>query len=190
MSGWPDPHAGYGPVPYSQTYVYLPAQHRSSTAHLVFAWLAAVLSAGYMLPWAIGATRNRTNCAATALVNFFFGWTVIGWVIALVMACGSEPAQPVVVQTTPSYPPGQPVPLLPPDMGSYAAGHYGTDPYGTGSPAALNSAPPAAYPPYPSPAGQPTAAEVTMPLPAYEMPPYGMPPNGAPGNHPRRDDLR
>ncbi len=156
MSSWPDPYARYGPGRYPQTYVYVPQQHRSSTAHLVFAWLAAALSAGYMLPWAIGATRNRTNCAATALVNFFFGWTLIGWVIALVMACGSEPAQPVVVQTIPA------------------------PPYGTGPQVALSPtpAPPLAaapaypgYPAYPAvPGSQPSTAEVTMPLPAYGDP--------------------
>jgi len=149
MSSWPDPYPRYGPTAYPQTYVYLPPQHRSCTAHLVFAWLAAVLSAGYMLPWAIGATRNRTNCAATALVNFFLGWTLIGWVIALVMACGSEPQHPVVVHTIPAQP------------------HPGP-----------NRAPSHApiYPAYPAlPTGQPTAAEVTMPLPPYGPPPSGGP---------------
>jgi hypothetical protein len=150
MSGWPDPNAHYGPVVYPQTYVYLPQQHRSSTAHLVFAWLAAALSAGYMLPWAIGATRNRTNCAATALVNFFFGWTLVGWMIALVMACGSEPAQPVVVRTIPGQPyrPTPNVALAPAPMPVYRS-----------------------YPGYPAlPGGQPSTAEVTMPLPAYGDP--------------------
>jgi hypothetical protein len=149
MSSWPDPYARHGPAHYLQTYVYVPQQHRCSTAHLVFAWLAAVLSAGYMLPWAIGATRNRTNCAATALVNFFFGWTLIGWVIALVMACRSEPAQPVLVQI--------PAP-----------------PYGPGSQVALGPTPAPAYPAYPaypaSPGSRPSTAEVTMPLPAYGDP--------------------
>ena len=97
MSSWPDPYPRYGPTAYPQTYVYLPPQHRSCTAHLVFAWLAAVLSAGYMLPWAIGATRNRTNCAATALVNFFLGWTVIGWFVALLLALAAHPARERVV---------------------------------------------------------------------------------------------
>ena len=159
MTSWPDPYALENQP---QTYVYLPPQHRSSTAHLVFAWLAAVLTGGYMLPWAIGATRNRTNCAATALVNFFLGWTLIGWVVALVMACGSEPQQPVIVRTVPGLPYAPPAPPYAPARSYAPALAY---PPAPGQNPALTSA----YPAYPAdPGGQPTAAEVTMPLPAYQ----------------------
>jgi hypothetical protein len=162
VSHWPQPYAPNPQLP--ATYVYLPPVHRSSTAHLVIAWLAAVLSVGYLLPWAIGATRNRTNCVATALVNFFLGWTLIGWVIALVMACGSEPRQPVVVQAFPQ-------PYVP-----------GPEPYGaTGYGPAAHAAPPASYPAPPAYPAYPAAlppvqtsapvpvdgVETTMTLPTY-----------------------
>jgi hypothetical protein len=54
------------------------------------AWIVAVLTGLYMLPWAIAATRNLGNHVAIALINFLFGWTIIGWVIALVMACRAK----------------------------------------------------------------------------------------------------
>jgi hypothetical protein len=54
---------------------------------LIVAWVLAVLTAGYMLPWAIAATRGKSNHVAIGLVNFFLGWSVIGWIVALVMAC-------------------------------------------------------------------------------------------------------
>ena len=79
-------------VPHTQVLVQ---PYRCSTAHVVIAWIVAALTVGYMLPWAIAATRNRSNVAAVALVNLFLGWSLIGWVVALVMACGSD--QPVVV---------------------------------------------------------------------------------------------
>ena len=54
---------------------------------MLVAWLTAVVSLGYMLPWAVAATRQMPNHGAIALVNLLLGWTGIGWVIALVMAC-------------------------------------------------------------------------------------------------------
>lgn len=51
------------------------------------AWIIAVLTLGYMLPWAIAATRGKSNAGAVGLLNLLLGWTVIGWIIALVMAC-------------------------------------------------------------------------------------------------------
>ena len=145
----------------------------------MFAWLAAVLSAGYMLPWAIGATRNRTNCAATALVNFFLGWTLIGWVIALVMACGSEPAQPVVVQTIASTAVRSACPT-----GSHASALRTVPWHRSASGAELRAYPGVSA--IPSPAASRPTAEVTMPLP-----PYGTAADAdASRHHPRRDDLR
>jgi hypothetical protein len=42
----------------------------------------------YFLPTIIG--RDKRD-AAGIILNLFLGWTVIGWVIALVWACTSEP---------------------------------------------------------------------------------------------------
>ena len=58
-----------------------------NTAAVVVAWIATVLLLGYMLPWAIAATRGKSNQAAIGIVNLLLGWTVIGWIVALVMAC-------------------------------------------------------------------------------------------------------
>lgn len=57
---------------------------------VVIAWLVAILSVGYMLPWAIAASRSMPNQAAIGLLNLLLGWTVIGWIIALVMACAQR----------------------------------------------------------------------------------------------------
>lgn len=56
-------------------------------AVVALAWIAAVLTLGYMLPWAIAATRGRSNQAAIGLINLLLGWTLVGWIVAVVMAC-------------------------------------------------------------------------------------------------------
>lgn len=48
--------------------------------------LVAVVSAGYMLPWAIAAVRGNANAWSVFWINLLLGWTVVGWIIALVMS--------------------------------------------------------------------------------------------------------
>jgi hypothetical protein len=43
-----------------------------------------------MLPWAIAATRGKVNSGAIFWLNLLLGWTVIGWVIALVMSLSAH----------------------------------------------------------------------------------------------------
>lgn len=40
---------------------------------------------------------NKRNADSVAVVNLFFGWTFIGWVIALAMACNND--KPIIVKT-------------------------------------------------------------------------------------------
>ena len=59
----------------------------SKPIQTILSWIIALLTLGYMLPWAIAATRGKSNSGAIGLLNLLLGWTMIGWVIALVMAC-------------------------------------------------------------------------------------------------------
>lgn len=63
---------------------------QTSSAGVVVSWVFTVLTLGYFLPWAIAETRGRSNSLAIGLLNFLLGWTLIGWIVALVMACGSH----------------------------------------------------------------------------------------------------
>jgi len=45
----------------------------------------------YFLPAIIAAARRTHNSTGVLLLNLFLGWTVIGWVVALLMAFFSEP---------------------------------------------------------------------------------------------------
>jgi hypothetical protein len=83
------------PLPmYQQPYVSGAAQfatdRSSKGAQATIAWILTVCTLGYMLPWAIAATRGKANSGAIGILNFFLGWTFIGWVAALVMACSAH----------------------------------------------------------------------------------------------------
>lgn len=53
-----------------------------------------VVVALYMLPTMIVAARGHRNTAAIVLLNLLAGWTIIGWVVALVMAVWVERPAP------------------------------------------------------------------------------------------------
>jgi hypothetical protein len=46
----------------------------------------------YFFPSIVAAVRHTHNTAVILLVNLFFGWTLIGWVAALLMAICSAPS--------------------------------------------------------------------------------------------------
>jgi hypothetical protein len=54
----------------------------------------------YFLP-SIIAHRKR-DFAGIFMVNLLFGWTVVGWVIALVWACVADVRQPVFAMVGPA----------------------------------------------------------------------------------------
>lgn len=64
----------------------LVTDQRPRPVHAIVAIVVAILSAGYMLPWAIAAYRGNANVWPVFWVNLLLGWTVIGWIVALVMS--------------------------------------------------------------------------------------------------------
>ncbi len=57
---------------------------------LLFAVLITLLSLFYFLPFAIAFNRKRANTGAIFALNLFLGWSLIGWVLALVWALKEE----------------------------------------------------------------------------------------------------
>jgi ABC-type sugar transport system permease subunit len=57
---------------------------------LFFAVLITLLSIFYFLPFAIAFNKKRANTGAIFALNLFLGWTLIGWVVALVWALKEE----------------------------------------------------------------------------------------------------
>lgn len=79
-------------------------QQRPDGALVAVAWVLAVLTSLYMLPWAVAVTRGKANHVTVLLVDLFLGWTLVGWVIALVMACGAH--RPLAHGVVPAMPVG------------------------------------------------------------------------------------
>lgn len=52
----------------------------------LFAIVIALLSGGYLLPFSVALWRNHPVLMKIFLVNLILGWTIIGWVVALVWA--------------------------------------------------------------------------------------------------------
>jgi Superinfection immunity protein len=45
----------------------------------------------YWVPTILAASNRKANVGAICALNFFLGWTLIGWVIALVWALTVDP---------------------------------------------------------------------------------------------------
>jgi uncharacterized membrane protein YqaE (UPF0057 family) len=46
-------------------------------------WTVAIVAA-YFLPWIVASLRKHRNAGAIALLNLFLGWTLLGWLAALI----------------------------------------------------------------------------------------------------------
>jgi hypothetical protein len=57
----------------------------------------SVLFLLYWLPTIVAIVRRTPSALGVAALNFFLGWTVVGWIIALVIALAAYPAERVVV---------------------------------------------------------------------------------------------
>jgi hypothetical protein len=63
-------------------------RHRHRLRRVLLAWLATFATCGYLFPWAVATTRGKANADAIGCLNLALGWTVVGWVVALGLACG------------------------------------------------------------------------------------------------------
>jgi hypothetical protein len=60
-----------------------------NAAVITVVWLLVI--AAYWVPTGVALVRKVPDRGSVAVVNAFLGWTVIGWVVALAMACRSVP---------------------------------------------------------------------------------------------------
>lgn len=61
-----------------------------STGDAQGAAIVAAALLAYLLPVLVAWGRRRRNPGQVVVVNLLLGWTVIGWVVALVMALGER----------------------------------------------------------------------------------------------------
>lgn len=72
-------------------------EYRSTTFIKVLSVIVAILTAGYMLPWMIACLRDVPH-TAVFWVNLLLGWTIVGWIVALVMSLARH--RPIYGATT------------------------------------------------------------------------------------------
>lgn len=46
--------------------------------------------AAYVLPWIVAKLRHKKNSDAILMLDLLLGWTLIGWVVALVWAFAKD----------------------------------------------------------------------------------------------------
>jgi Superinfection immunity protein len=59
-------------------------------AHLFFFPFFGFGTLMYFLPSIIALARSKRDLLAIFLLNFFLGWSVIGWIVALLWAAKSD----------------------------------------------------------------------------------------------------
>ncbi len=65
---------------------------RPSVLGLLLIWTLALISLLYFLPLAIAFSRGHKDTGPIFVVDLFLGWTLVGWVVALVWAFKSMKA--------------------------------------------------------------------------------------------------
>ena len=66
-----------------------------SLAHLIVGLAIVALILGlHFIPAIIANRRRHRNALAITALNLFLGWTVIGWVAALIWALTNDPPPP------------------------------------------------------------------------------------------------
>lgn len=82
-------------------YLEIVTDKQDRARQALVSWVATFATCGYLLPWAIATTRGKANAPAIGAINFFAGWTVVGWFVALGMAVGSHRVSGLRVWTAP-----------------------------------------------------------------------------------------
>jgi hypothetical protein len=75
----------------------IPSSEANAIAKLVGPLFFIFAPALYLLPTYEGFKNNAHNLTSIALVNIFLGWSLVGWLVALIWAINKSPPSPVVV---------------------------------------------------------------------------------------------
>lgn len=101
----------------------LAASSSSGVNPAVGALLFVLYTAAYFVPTIVAiARRGAANTGSVIVVNFLLGWTVIGWIVALAMACRSHRPTVIMQMPPPGWVPPQSQPGLPPPTGQFPSG--------------------------------------------------------------------
>lgn len=56
----------------------------------------------YFLPTILAFSRKKSNKGIIFLVNFFLGWSLIGWIASLIWALSTDNSQTIIVNNNPT----------------------------------------------------------------------------------------
>ena len=96
--------------------------------HVWLVGACALFSVAYILPSLIGVVRHGEAASRLVIINLLLGWSVVGWVAALVLACRARDPRMPAPTTSPDW-----TPWLPgrPEAAAYPAAALGTYAEGT-----------------------------------------------------------
>ena len=75
---------------------HTPLQNLPLSQMIVLVITLFLVLAFYFLPTIIALKRKSPHTTAVIIINFFFGFTLVGWIIALVLA-SKQPRQVVII---------------------------------------------------------------------------------------------
>lgn len=61
--------------------------------------IGIIIMAIYFLPAFVANDKKHPQAGAISVLNFFLGWTLIGWVVALAWACTNQEQKEVIAQS-------------------------------------------------------------------------------------------
>jgi hypothetical protein len=67
---------------------------------LLFILFLLVLIGLYFAPFILALYRNQ-NIMAVFFINLFAGWTLLGWILAIMLAASDKPTQQVIYMNAP-----------------------------------------------------------------------------------------
>lgn len=60
--------------------------------------ILGIILAAYLAPTLVAFQRQTSNRWSVGVINVFFGWTFIGWVIALAMSVSGAKPRTAIIQ--------------------------------------------------------------------------------------------
>jgi hypothetical protein len=77
----------------------------SSISGLAVVLLLWIVGAGlYFVPTIVAVARKVSNQGSVVVINLFLGWTLVGWVMALALACRTSSLVRESVSSPPEAP--------------------------------------------------------------------------------------
>jgi hypothetical protein len=61
---------------------------------LIVLFVLSIFSVPYFVPSIIAFAKHKTNRFVILALNFFLGWTAVGWIVALVLAIKPDDVTP------------------------------------------------------------------------------------------------